>query len=99
MNFIVFGVLSPAFLSIPTFQLQPEIPTLTKLKTVNWVGAVSNAGPYTSVVIALTFGGAIWGAWNSGRTIGTIVVILTVFIVQQFFAVFPSLLTSIGCSQ
>jgi hypothetical protein len=88
MNIIVFGVLSPAFLSTPTFQLQPEIPTLTKLETVNWVGAVLNAGLYTSSVIALTFGGGIWGAWNSGRTIGTMVVILVVFIIQQFFAIF-----------
>ena len=72
MNLIVFGVLSPAFLFIPTFQPQPGIATLTKLKQVDWVETVLNAGLYTSFVIALTFGGATW-AWNSGRTIGTLV--------------------------
>ena len=92
MNLIIFGVLSPAFLFIPTFQPQPGIPTLTKLKQLDWVGAVLNAGLYTSFAIALTFGGATW-AWNSGQTIGTLVacvVILIVFIIQQFFAIFTT---------
>jgi hypothetical protein len=86
MNLIVFGVLSPAFLFIPTFQPQPGTPTLTKLKQLDWVGAVLNAGLYTSFV------NATW-AWNSGQTIGTLVacvVILVVFIVQQFFAIFTT---------
>ena len=92
MNLIVFGVLSPAFLFIPTFQPQPGIPTLTKLKQLDWVGAVLNSGLYTSFVIALTFGGTTW-AWDSGKTIGTLtacVVILIIFIVQQFFAIFTT---------
>ncbi|KIM94421.1 hypothetical protein OIDMADRAFT_45798 [Oidiodendron maius Zn] len=92
INLVVFGLLSPAFLFIPTFQPQPGIPILTKLKQLDWVGAVLNSGLYTSFVIALTFGGTTW-AWNSGRTIGTLtacVVILIVFIVQQFFAIFTT---------
>jgi hypothetical protein len=50
-----------------------------------------NAGLYTSLVIALTFSGAIW-AWNSGRTIGTLARVVTLigFIVQQFFAIFTT---------
>jgi hypothetical protein len=43
--------------------------------------------------MALTFGGATW-SWNSGRTIGTFVacfVILIVFALQQFFAIFTTI--------
>jgi hypothetical protein len=84
--------MAPAFIFIPTFQPQPGVPTLTKMKQLDWIGALLNAGLYTSFVMALTFGGATW-AWNSGRTIGTFVacfVILIVFAVQQFFAIFTT---------
>jgi hypothetical protein len=43
-------------------------------------------------VLALTFGGTIW-SWGDGRTIGTFVacgVILILFALQQFFAVFTT---------
>lgn len=84
--------MAPAFFLIPTFQPQPGVPTLTKMKQLDWIGAALNTGLYTSFVLALTFGGATW-AWNSGRTIGTFVacfVILVVFALQQFFSVFTT---------
>ncbi|KAH6675749.1 putative multidrug resistance protein B [Halenospora varia] len=89
INLVIFGVLSPALLFIPSFQPQPGTSTLTKLKQLDWVGATLNAGLYTSFVLALTFGGVTW-AWNDGRTIGTLVacvVILIIFMVQQYFAI------------
>ncbi|KAH8586122.1 MFS multidrug transporter-like protein [Bisporella sp. PMI_857] len=92
INLVLFGVLSPAFLAIPTFPPQSGIPTLKKLTQLDWVGAVLVAGFYTSFVLGLTFGGVSW-AWNSGRTIGTLVtcvVILIIFIVQQYFAIFTT---------
>jgi hypothetical protein len=77
---------------IPSFQPQPGTTCLTKVKQLDWVGAILNAGLYTSFVLALTLGGGTW-AWNDGRTIGTFVacfVILVVFTLQQFFSIFIS---------
>jgi hypothetical protein len=59
------------------------------LKQLDWIGAILNAGLYTTFVLALTFGGSAW-AWSDGRTIGTFVacfVILILFSVQQFFSI------------
>jgi hypothetical protein len=59
---------------------------------LDWVGAILNAGIYTSFVLALTFGGASW-AWNDGRTIGTFMacfVTLILFGLQQFFSIFTT---------
>ncbi|KAI9649950.1 hypothetical protein NHQ30_002535 [Ciborinia camelliae] len=92
INLVIFGILSPALLFIPSFQPQPGTSTLTKLKQLDWVGATLTAGIYTTFVLALTFGGVTW-AWDDGRTIGTLVafaVILIVFIVQQYFAIFTT---------
>ncbi|OKL63437.1 hypothetical protein UA08_01987 [Talaromyces atroroseus] len=89
INLVIFGALSPALLCIPSFNPQPEISTLTKLKELDWVGATLIAGLYTTFVMALTFGGVTW-EWNDGRTIATLVVcgvILLLFMAQQYFAI------------
>jgi hypothetical protein len=62
------------------------------MKRLDWIGVLLNAGLYTSFVLALTFGGTIW-SWGDGRTIGTFVacgVILILFALQPFFAVFTT---------
>jgi MFS family permease len=92
INLVIFGVMGWSLLLLPPFQPQPGVSAFTKLKQLDWVGAVLNAGIYVSFVLALTFGGSAW-AWNSGRTIGTFVaclVTLIVFAVQQCFAIFTT---------
>jgi hypothetical protein len=82
----------PALLSIPPFNPQPNTEWQTKLKQLDWVGAVLNAALYTSFVLALTFGGSSW-AWSSGRTIATFVsclAILVLFSLQQWFSLFTT---------
>lgn len=82
----------PALLAIPPFNPQPNTSWQTKLKQLDWVGAILNAGLYTSFVLALTFGGASW-AWDNGRTIATFVscfVILILFSLQQWFSIFTT---------
>lgn len=89
INLVILGVLVPALLCIPSFNPQPAVSTLTKLKELDWIGAALIAGLYSTFVIALTFGGVAW-PWDDGRTIATLVVcgvILLVFIAQQYFAI------------
>jgi hypothetical protein len=79
----------PAMILIPSYQPQPGVPTFTKLKQLDWIGALLNAGLYVSLILALTFGGTTW-AWGDGRTIGTFVacsIILILFSLQQYFSI------------
>ncbi|KAM0130367.1 hypothetical protein ACHAO1_007959 [Botrytis cinerea] len=85
INLVIFAIAVPALLLIPSFDPQPDLDVLHKVKHVDWIGALLNAGLFTSFVIALTFGGANW-PWNDGRTIATFVVcgvIFILFAVQQ----------------
>jgi hypothetical protein len=66
----------PAMILIPSYQPQPGVPTFTKLKQLDWIGALLNAGLYVSLILALTFGGTTW-AWGDGRTIGTFSILTT----------------------
>lgn len=53
---------------------------------------VLNAGIYTSWVVAITFGGALW-AWNDGRTIATFVVLgvlIIAMVIQQYFLIYTT---------
>ncbi|RAL64802.1 hypothetical protein DID88_001399 [Monilinia fructigena] len=89
INLVIFAVAVPALLLIPSFDPQPDLEVLHRVKHVDWIGAFLNAGLFTSFVVALTFGGANW-PWNDGRTIGTFVacgVIFIVFGIQQQFCI------------
>jgi hypothetical protein len=89
---IIYALMIPAMILIPSYQPQPGVRTLTKFKQLDWIGALFNAGLYVSFVLALTFGGTTW-AWGDGRTIGTFVacfVILILFSIQQYFAIFTT---------
>jgi hypothetical protein len=59
--------------------------SLTKLVNIDWIGIILSAGSLVSLVMVLTFAGAIW-QWNDGRTIALFVVfgaLLSLLIVQQ----------------
>ena len=89
INLVIFALMIPAMILIPSYQPQPGVPTLIKLKQLDWVGALLNAGLYVSFVIALTFGDTTW-AWGDGRTTGTFAacfLILILFSVQQYFSI------------
>lgn len=64
---------------------------LSKLKHLDWLGALLNAAIYVTFVMIFTFGGSIW-PWDDGRIIALFVVfglVLLAFVVTQYFA-FPS---------
>lgn len=57
LNLVLFAIIGPALLMIPPFDPQPGLKFFAKIKQIDWVGAVLNAGLYVSFVLALTFGG------------------------------------------
>lgn len=80
--------MSPVYiLLIPSMDPQPEKAFLEKLKQMDWLGSLLNAGIYVTWVMGLTFGGAQW-PWSDGRTITTFVVcgvLIISFALQQRF--------------
>ncbi|KAF7862677.1 hypothetical protein EAF04_007550 [Stromatinia cepivora] len=92
INLVIFAIAVPALLLTPSFDPQPDLDILHKVRHVDWIGSLLNAGLFISFVIALTFGGANW-AWDDGRTIGTFVacsVIFILFAIQQQFCIFTT---------
>ncbi|KAH8801449.1 major facilitator superfamily domain-containing protein [Xylogone sp. PMI_703] len=93
INIVIAGVLGPIWLYfIPTLDPQLSKPLSQKLKDIDWLGSILNAGIYVVWVMGLTFGGAQW-AWSDGRTIATFVVcgvLIILFSLQQRFAIFTT---------
>ncbi len=85
--------MSPIYLFLlPSLPRQHDTTFMQKIKGLDWLGTVLNAGLYVSFVMAFTFGGAVW-AWNDGRVIALIVVfgILTIaFAVTQYYCLFTT---------
>ncbi|KAF1980730.1 MFS general substrate transporter [Aulographum hederae CBS 113979] len=93
INLLLFAVCSPVYLFVlESIQPDAATPFAQKLRRLDWVGVVLNAGIYVTFVMVFTFGGATW-AWNSGRTISLFVVfgvVLLAFCVQQGLALFTT---------
>ena len=90
INLIIFAAITPIYVFLlPSFQPQPNVTFFSKLKRLDWLGAVLNAAIYVTFVMIFTFGGSIW-PWNDGRIIALFVVfglVLLAFTVTQYFAV------------
>jgi MFS family permease len=93
INLLIFAAASPVIVFIlEPYNPDPNSTLGEKLKRMDWVGIVLNAGMYTTFVMAFTFGGAQW-SWKDGRTIAMIVVfgvLLILFAIQQTFAIFTT---------
>ena len=81
--------MSPIYVFVlPSLPRQPETTFLQKLKSIDWLGTILNAGLYVSFTLAFTFGGAIW-PWSDGRTVACIMLFgfLTIaFGVTQYYS-------------
>lgn len=80
------------FFYVPSVQPQPGVPLLTKLRQMDWLGVILNAGIYVGWVVVLQFGGSTW-AWSDGRTIATFVVtgvLIVLFGFTQYYSVFTT---------
>ena len=80
----------PAYLFLlPTHRPMPGTGTVEKIKRIDFAGVILFVGAFTTGIIAISFGGAIY-AWNSGSTIGLFVVSGLLWIVfglhQSLFA-------------
>lgn len=89
LNLVIFAAMSPIYILLLPAIPRGEPSIAKKVKLIDWLGVVLNAGAYTTFTVALIFGGAIW-AWNDGQTIALLVifVVLTVaFVATQRFAI------------
>ncbi|KAG8162704.1 hypothetical protein KVR01_007182 [Diaporthe batatas] len=87
LNLVIFAAMSPIYIFLVPSIPRGEAPILQKTKAIDWLGIVLNTGVYTSMTLALIFGGAIW-PWGDGRVIALLVIFgtLTVaFVITQRF--------------
>lgn len=87
INLCIGGAFSPAyFFLLPSRDLRPGVGVLERLKSIDWVGNVIMVGGYTSLLMAISFGGGTY-AWNSAQEIALFCVAGVLFIVFGFHQV------------
>ncbi|EKG18978.1 Major facilitator superfamily [Macrophomina phaseolina MS6] len=93
LNLFIFAAMAPVYIFLlPSIQPQPGVGSLTKLLSLDWVGAVLSSTMYTTFAMIFTFGGSIW-PWGGGRMIALYVVCAATtiaFAVTQYFALFTT---------
>ncbi|KAF2135657.1 uncharacterized protein K452DRAFT_293056 [Aplosporella prunicola CBS 121167] len=93
LNLFIFAAMGPIYIFLlPSIQPRPGVSVWTKVRTLDWVGAVLSSAIYTTFAMIFTFGGSIW-PWDDGRTIALYVVcaaITIAFAVTQYFAWFTT---------
>lgn len=93
LNLCVGAVVGPAYVFLlPSYDPRPGLKLLCRLRELDLVGAVLNAGAFASLIMAIVFGGSMY-AWASGQIIGLFVcsgVLWTAFICQQAFCFFTT---------
>ncbi|KAF2836790.1 MFS general substrate transporter [Patellaria atrata CBS 101060] len=91
INLCVGAVAAPIyFLLLPSHNPRPDIPTMQKIRELDFVGMVLETGGLLSGVMAISFGGAMY-TWSSGTIIGLFVcsgVLGILFCLQQKFRLF-----------
>jgi hypothetical protein len=76
----------------PSHNPREDLSVVSKLRDVDWVGAVLNGGTSVLFIIVVTFGGSTY-TWNSGAAIALWVVwgvCLVAFAIQQAFTLFTT---------
>ena len=69
INLVIGAVFAPAlFLLLPSIDLKDGIPTLRKLRTMDWFGIIIFFGGATCFTMALNFGGTVYD-WSSSPEI------------------------------
>lgn len=82
--------MAPIYLfALPPLPQRPETPFLEKVRSLDWLGIILNAGLYVSFALAFTFGGSLW-EWSDGRVIALLVVcgvLIIAFCITQRYSV------------
>ncbi|QSZ37759.1 hypothetical protein DSL72_008858 [Monilinia vaccinii-corymbosi] len=90
LNLCVGGAGTPVYLFLlPSHDPRPGVSLKTRLREIDFLGALLIIGAFLPGVIAVSFGGVIY-AWNSGRIIGLFVcsgVLWILFAAQQIFCI------------
>ncbi|KAJ5795306.1 Major facilitator superfamily domain general substrate transporter [Penicillium paradoxum] len=93
INLLFGAILLPTYLFvIPSNDPLPGISRWQKLATFDWVGTVLSIGAFTTLVMAINFGGTLY-AWSSGQIIALFVVSIALWIIfglQQGFNIATS---------
>ncbi|AEO70845.1 uncharacterized protein THITE_122455 [Thermothielavioides terrestris NRRL 8126] len=90
LNLCIFAAASPIYLFLlPSLPRRPGASWVDRVKSIDWLGTLLNAGVYGTFTVAFSFGGVLW-AYSDGRTIALIVVwvaCIVVFAVTQRYSV------------
>ncbi|KAK2863642.1 hypothetical protein FQN49_004135 [Arthroderma sp. PD_2] len=94
INLVLAAVKAPVLLLlVPDYLPNPQKKAFQKLKELDLIGMILNAGIYVGWVIPMTFASTLWG-WSDNRTIASFVVFGVVFIafaIQQGVPLFTTL--------
>ena len=86
INLVVGGVFTPVYiLLLPSFDPRAGTKMSTRVKDIDWLGAIIQGGFFVAGIMAINFGGTSY-AWDSGKIIALFVVsgvLLIIFGVQQ----------------
>lgn len=80
------------FLLLPSSNPHPGVSVRSRIRQLDFVGSILIIGAFTSLVMAIAFGGAIYD-WNSGQIIGLFVTAAVTWIgfgIQQAFCLFTN---------
>jgi hypothetical protein len=80
------------FFVLPSKPRRPGTTFVQRLKSIDILGVLLNAGMYVSFVLFCTFGGSTW-SWSDGRTIACIiifVILLVSFAITQIYCVWTT---------
>lgn len=80
------------FLLLPSSNPHPGKSVRSRIEKLDFVGSALIAGAFTSLIMAVAFGGALY-RWSSGQIIGLFVcagILWATFIVQQAYCVFTT---------
>lgn len=93
INLVVGGVFTPVYiLLLPSFDPRAGTKIAARVKDIDYLGAVLQAGFFVAGIMAINFGGTSY-AWGSGKIIAMFVVsgvLLIIFAIQQYFCTFTT---------
>ncbi|KAK7440321.1 hypothetical protein CaCOL14_008017 [Colletotrichum acutatum] len=88
LNLLVGAVVGPIYIILlPDFKPQVGVPLTQRLAQIDYVGTVLSIGAMLCVIMAMNFGGVLWG-WNEGESIALFVaagVLTILFVLQQVY--------------
>ncbi|KAI1407129.1 major facilitator superfamily-domain-containing protein [Hypoxylon sp. FL1857] len=93
LNICVGAAVAPIYIFLlPSYNPGLSTSLSARLRSLDWVGAILNAGALTALVMAVSFGGGVY-AWSSSQVIGLFSssgALWILFILQQACALFTT---------